>query len=108
MTNKQMISMLKHFQTFSPLLKKLFVLHCDSSFILFIAELLLNVIEGNLRVQSKTQLQQYEPEIAKILEDRNGHAVSIKSKRRVLATNHGLQVIALLYKPTIDHFAHLQ
>lgn len=102
-----MISMLKHFETFSPLLKKLFLLHCDPLFILFICEIILNVLEGNLQIQSKIKFVQYEEVITQLIDDRAKSKVSIKSKREILASDKGLKLQALLYKPVLDHFNHL-
>ena len=100
--------MLKHFQTFSPLLQKLFLLHCDSLFVLFLIEVLLNVLEGNLPIKSKHDLSQYAKEVAILISGRDKAEIRIKPKRKILASNRGLKIIALLYTPVIEHFNHLE
>ena len=83
-------------------------MHCDSLFILFLTEVVLNVLEGNLPIQSKVKFLQYEEEITKLVRDRKKEKISIKMKRNILASNRGLKLLDLLYKPAFDHFDHLQ
>ena len=106
MTLKRMLCMLHHFhEDFSPLLKKLFLLHCKATFILFIAEVLLNIVNGNLPIQSKLELQKFRKEIYQIINNRKRSGSSVKEKRYILATSRGLRLLALIYDPAIKHFS---
>lgn len=104
---QQAVSMLKHFNTFSPLLKKLHILHCDTEFILFLIEILLNCLSGNIVVQSKDSLKPFKSLFRALTSDRNEDQISIKQKRNLLATNKGLLLLKKLYEPTIKHHGHL-
>lgn len=104
MTSKQMISMLKHYQTFSPLLKKLFVLHCNADFIIFLLECFINIIEGNLKIQSKNALSPFSKILALLVEDRSKAEVSIKKKRHLLMTSSGIKLLNIVYVSIIQNF----
>ena len=109
MTNKQLLSTLQLFGSFNLLLKKLFVLHCSSEYIIFIAELLLNIVNGNVLISAveKTRLMNFQKEISIIIAARGKTKKSIRHKRQVLSTNRGLRVINLITPAVEKHFVHL-
>ena len=101
------INLLKHFQTFNPILKKLFILHIDASFIKFITEILLNIVEGNMRVQSKASLESHSGLFAQILTDNRKTDYAKREKRLLLGSRKGLNLLAMIYEPLLLHFSHL-
>ena len=100
----------KLFQTtYSPILKKLFLLHCNKEFIFFVAEILLNVLAGNLPVQESvlTELRRFEKEISSIVLNREKSYEATREKRMLLASNRGLLLLSHLHETIGNETTHI-
>ena len=104
MTREQMCCMLNHFNKhFSNLMKKLFILHCDERFILFVSEILSNILAGNLPIAHKTELVKFQREI-RILTTTQRSQSMVKQLRDILGTPRGLNLLRIINVPMQKHF----
>lgn len=103
------LSLLEHTQRFSPILKKLILLHCNDNFIVFLLEVALNIIGGNLRISSKSGLETYRRLFKQlILSNLSKSTSSVKEKRKILSTPKGLKLLTFLYEPIIQQLTPKQ
>lgn len=88
-------------------MKKLFILHINNEFIIFLTEVILNIKSGNLAVPSREILTPFKKVFIDLLSDRSMRPNSIKAKRNMLITTNALRLQSILYKPIIKHFQSL-
>ena len=92
--------MLKHFHKFSPLLKRIFLFHCDDEFIRFLTECLINILEGNVSLISKARMHRFEYTVTNITTARQNH--NLKLIRRLLSANRGIPLLSVIYHANHD------
>ena len=90
--------MLKQMLFLSPKRQREFLNTVENSFILFLCECVLNVLEGNVKV-TLGKLTPFEKEL-RILKRRS---TPYSTRRQVLQTNKGLKLLKLIGKPCINY-----
>ena len=60
------VSILPVFQTFSHELHELFILQCPKTFVLFLSECLIHLLQGELQDLRKVDLVKYRREVLKL------------------------------------------
>ena len=108
MTDQQKLFTLRLFETFTPILKRLFILHIQDWFIVFLAEFVYNLNRGNLQGINPATINRmketFKAEIGIIMKDIESQNVTDRSKnlldncRRVFTTKNGQQLITDLAK----------
>ena len=106
MTSAQILSILKHYKEFSPLLKKIFLVHCDHSYIRFIIECIVNILEGNLPIPSLTTLEQFESILQQIVSLVKPQESYVAAVRSILISNQGVALIDELHTPILLYFGY--
>ena len=106
MTSARILSILTHYKEFSPLLKKIYLVHCDDSYIRFIVECIVNILEGNLPILSLTSLEQFQSIVQQILSLVKSQASYITKVRSILISDQGVALIDELYNPILLQFGY--
>ena len=85
-----------------PILHRLLIIHIDSDFIKFLIDCVYNVVLGNVSITTvetnKQKFNRYKRIISLC-----SKSVSLKAKRKLLSTNHGVALIKLLERPIRRH-----
>ena len=93
---------------FKPILHRLVILHCDSTFIKFLVDCVYNVVIGNVVIKSESQPKSKFKHYRNIITSLCSKKVSLSSKRKMLATNQGVRLIKDLRDAIKNHFAQNQ
>ena len=105
MSHSRHLNTLSLFITFKPLQRKFFVLHCPDSFVKFILDCVYNIVKGTVildpAILSAQKIKKFEKLISSICDRR----VKVNTKRKLLATNQGINLIVLITAPIQNHFS---
>lgn len=86
--------MLKHLQRLPRNKQKQYLMLSDDKFIDFLSECAINIINGNVQVQSVKQLSSFEKEMKSLCNKKT----SSKVRRKVLQSVKGLRLLKILGK----------
>ena len=99
--NTQSPSTPQVFQSCSLKCKSHFLQSCPKEFIRFLCECMVNLLKVNLQVIKRHHLVKFQDEVWLLLLRRT----TWKHRRNVLSSEKGLQLIALITPPVIDHLS---
>lgn len=115
-TRQQMIYTLafitNHSSTF---LAKVIIIHCDKTLIKFVCEIIINILQGNIKITNKEPFTKFRSELEKMYNfcRRGRKIVNSSSKahlvqqRAILSSTKGLHLLKLLYTTVQDRkFSH--
>ena len=88
----QFISILPIFQTFSQKLQKQFILHCPKSFIKFLSECLVNLLQGKLKEIRKVDVVKYRRELSELTR----RTTSLHKRRTISSSPKGFQLVSVI------------
>ena len=97
----QNLSTLQVFQLLSRKCKSHFLQSCPKQFIRFLCECKVNLLKGNLQTIKRHHLVKFQDEVWLLLLKRT----IWKQKRNVLSSEKGLQLIAVITPPVINHLS---
>ena len=95
------LSTLQVFQSFSRKCKSHFLQSCPKEFIRFLCECIVNLLKGNLQTIKRHQVVKFQDEVWLLLLKRT----IWKQRGNVLSSEKGLQLIAVITPPAINHLS---
>ena len=99
--NTQNLSTLQLFKLLSHKSKSHFRQSCPKEFIRFLCECIVNLLKGNLQAIKRHHVVKFQDEVWLLLLKRT----TWKQRRNVLASEKGLQLIAVITPPVINHLS---
>ena len=99
--NKQNLSNLQVFQSFSRKCKSHFLQSCPKKFIRFLCECIVNLLKGNSQAIKRHHVVEFQDEVWLLTIERT----TWKQRRNVLSSEKGLQLLAVTTPPVINHFS---
>ena len=97
----QNLSTLQVFQSLSRKCKSHFLQSCPKDFLRFLCECIVNLLKGNLQAIKRHHVVKFQDEVWLLSLKRT----TWKQKRNVLSSEKGLQLIAVITPPVINHLA---
>ena len=98
--NTKNLSVLQVFQSLSRECKIHFLQSCPEEFIHFLCECIVNLLKGKLQAIERNHVVKFQDEVWLVLLKRT----TWKQRRNVLSSENGLQLIAVITPPVINHF----
>lgn len=95
------VYMLKHLQQLTENQRRQYIRLCDDKFVEFLCECVLNIINGNVPVQSTTPFKKFENEMKSLCKRKT----LSKGRRRTLSSAKGSKLLKTLYKPCADYLS---
>ena len=99
--NTKNLSTLLVFQSLSRKCKGHFLQCCLKEFIRFLCECIVNLLKGNLQAIKRHHVVKFQDEVWLLLLERT----TWKQRRNVLSSEKGLQLIAVITPPVINHLS---
>ena len=99
--NKQNLSTLQVFQSLSRKCKSHFLLSCPKEFIRFLCQCIVNLLKGNLQSIKRHHVVKFQNEVRLLSLKRT----TWKQRRNILSSEKGLQLIAVITPPVINHLS---
>ena len=99
--NTQNISTLQVFQLLSRKCKSHFLQSGPKEFIRFLCECIVNLLKGNLQTKKRHHMVKFQDEVWLLLLKRT----TWKQRRNFLSSEKGLQLIAVITPPAINHLS---
>ena len=99
--NTQNLATLKVFQSLSRKFKNHFLQSCLKEFIRFLCECIVNLLKENLQTIKRHHLVKFQDQVWLLLLKRT----TWKQRRNVLSSEKGLQLIAVITPPVINHLS---
>ena len=99
--NTQNLSTLQVFQSLFRKCKSHFLQSCPKEFIRFLCECIVNLLKGNLQAAKRHHVVKFQDEVWLLSLKRT----TWKQRRKVLSSEKGLQLIAVITLPVIDHLS---
>ena len=93
---------------FKPVLKRFAILHLNDNFIKFLLDCIYNIVQGNVSLANSVLKENKLQKFKNLLTVLCNKKVKIKQKRKLLASNQGLQLVKLIYEPIQSHFENEQ
>ena len=100
--NTQNLSTLQVFQSLSRKCKSHFLQSCPKEFIRFLCECIVNLLKGNLQTIKRHHVVKFQDEVWLLLPKKT---TTWKQRRNVLLSENGLQLIAVITPPVINHLS---
>ena len=89
------------FQSLSRKCKSHFLQSCPKEFIRFLCECIVNLLKGNLQAINRHHVVKFQDEVWLLLQKRK----TWKQRRNVLSPEKGLQLLAIITPPVINHLS---
>ena len=99
--NTQSLSILQVFRLLSRKCKSHFLQSCPKEFILFLCECIVNLLKGNLQAIKRHHVVKFQDEVWLLLLKRT----TWKQRKNVPSSEKGLQLIAVITPPVINHLS---
>ena len=99
--NTQNLSALQVFQSLSRKCKSHFLQSCPKELIRFLCECIVNLLKGNLQTIKRHHVVKFQDEVWLLSLKRT----TWKQRRNVLSSEKGLQLIAVITPPVINHLS---
>ena len=99
--NTKNLSTLQMFQLLSSKCKSHFFQSCPKEFIRFLCECIVNLLKGNLQAIERHHVVKFQDEVWLLPQKRT----TWKQRRNVLSSEKGLQLIAVITSPVINHLS---
>ena len=99
--NTQNLSTLQVFQSLSRKCKSHFLQSCPKKFIRFLCECIVNLLKGKLQTIKRHHVVEFQDEVWLLSLKRT----TWKQRRNVLSSDKGLQLIAVITPPVINHLS---
>ena len=99
--NTQNLSTLQVFQSLSRKCKSHFLQSCPKEFIRFLCECVVNLLKGNLQAIIRHHVVKFQDEVWL----QSLKKTTWKRRRNVLSSEKGLQLIAVITPPVINHLS---
>ena len=99
--NKQKLSTLQMLQLLSRKCKSHFLQSCPKEFIRFLCECIVYLLKGNLQTIKRHHVVKFQDKVWLLLLKRT----TWKQRRNVLSSEIGLQLIAVITLPVINHLS---
>ena len=99
--NTQNIFALQVFQLLSRKCKSHFLQSCPKEFFRFLCECIVNLLKGKLQAVKKHDVVKFQDDVWLLLLNR----ITWKQRRNVLSSEKGLQLIAVITPPVINHLS---
>ncbi len=115
MTRTQMICILEYINNHSSkFLARTFFQHCDQRLIKFLVEIVINVLDGTLKVGDKKPFYKYRPELQgvynigkKAVTTKKLSKTNLQHQRAVLSSPRGLKLVNTLFNTVQNRqFSH--
>ena len=97
--NTQSLSTLQVFQSLSRKCESHFLRSCSKKFFRFLCECIVNLFKGNLQAVKRHHVVKFQDEVWLLSLKRT----TWKQRRNVLSSEKGLQLIAVISPPVINH-----
>ena len=99
--NTQNLSTLQVFQSLSRKCKSHFLQSCPKVFIRFLCECIVYLLKGNLQTIKRHHMVKFQDEVWLL----SLKGTSWKQRRNVLSSEKGLQLMAVITPPVINHLS---
>ncbi len=99
--NKQNLSTLQVFQSFSHKCKNLFLQSCPKEFIRFLCECIITLLKGNLQSLKRHHVAKLQSEVRLLSIKRK----TWKQRRDILVSERALQLIKFITPPVLNHLS---
>ena len=99
--NTQNLCTLQVFQSLSRKCKSHFLQSCPQEFIRFLCECIVNLLKGNLQIIKRHHVVNFQEEVSLLSLKRT----TWKQRRNVLSSEKGLQLLAVITPPVINHLS---
>ena len=99
--NTENLSTLQVFQSLSRKCKSHFLQSCPKEFIRFLCECIVNLLKGNLQTIKRHHVVKFQNEVWLLSLKRT----TWRQRRDVLSSEKGLQLIAVITPPVINHLS---
>ena len=92
------------FLLFKPVLQRLFLQHCNASFIVYIIDCVLKIIKGTTQLRVPiSQVKPFASLARNLAEGRVKAEISLKNKRQLLCSAKGLQFLPIIYQAVSNY-----